>query len=1055
MKKAILNILLIVGLIIPLFSSSDKLILGKKYVKHTPKAMPSNTFFNKQNENYTPDRKSANYDKLLVLLVDFQEDNDSNTTGNGKFLTEIDPLYGTTIDSPPHNKLFYETHMEALKYYYRAVSYESYQLNSDVYPKNTQAYTLPHPMSYYNPGVNSSLFVSRVEEYFHDIFTLADQDTSIVFSNYGHYMVIHAGSDWQHDTKGDTPSDIPSFFIRVGTGKEVVVDNGATTIYHTCNVPETITQDINETQEGDNTFVYGYGAVNSVFAHEFGHSLGLVDLYNVRNYRSEVGSFDIMDSGGQGSATSQDPNNPNHYYAVEGVMPVLPGAWSRNILFRDLFISKGITKSLSSKYVNFDELIKIKAVETKYDNINNTPYFYEIPLSSSEYLLIENRNIDPDEDGGTSIQSALDHRVALYPSPLYSDGFIYEYDWMLPSWQTETGSWCGGGILAWHIDNNRIYEIGVTDSDGNFVSNFDNNTVNTLHTKRGIRIIEADNLPDIGNPDSWYPTGTAYEYFSKYKPNLNQNGLFVSWNTSDTLDTGELSAFTKPALLLNDGKPSSWSLNNMSIPSSVMTFKISNTLFNKTLRLVSADTLNYVSPVCNMVSDTATELMISTGTESQYYSHLFNGSSDEWSSFWNEEKIYKPSLPITKFDFKQNGLELMIIPEDSLLTITNHEISDEQLFDERIVDSPIAYNINDIVYLAIPLESKLEIYKVSYSSAGFDYTLVKSLNVTGKIAHCNNNLIIQSQNELRMYNISLDSYITYNLTGNYEKYNPLAFYDTQSLKMDLFIMSDKGQVYRLSDNKLTRIFSIKEFTNEPASQLALTLNSSNNLILHLGAGNKVFEFYPDGTLCNGFPTNLNQFSIKPFSEINVISLDNKLISIFNSDKSGLIGVNEDGSFNENYSMFWDKGNYDPIWFKEEQSNRLFVLYTDRKNNVMLSWNAINNNDQLLWNGYRNNSQTSPQGAIHPVTVTGTFNAFVCPNPIQKSEGRIRIENPKHNVSIKVYDIAGNLLINDTVLKSNQTVMDYQLDVSDFSSAVYIAIVSDKNQTRRIKFSVLK
>jgi hypothetical protein len=32
-------------------------------------------------------------------------------------------------------------------------------------------------------------------------------------------MIIHAGSDWQHDRMGDSPVDIPSFFIRVGKEK--------------------------------------------------------------------------------------------------------------------------------------------------------------------------------------------------------------------------------------------------------------------------------------------------------------------------------------------------------------------------------------------------------------------------------------------------------------------------------------------------------------------------------------------------------------------------------------------------------------------------------------------------------------------------------------------------------------------------------------------------------------------------------------------------------------------------------------------------------------------
>ena len=326
-------------------------------------------------------------------------------------------------------------------------------------------------------------------------------------------MIIHAGSDWQHDINGDTPCDLPSFFIRVGTGKEVV-DNGATVIKHACNVPETITQDAYEIVEDDYTYVYGYGATNAVYAHEFGHSLGLVDLYNTTNSRPMVGVFDIMDSGGQGMITIQDNYDPNKYFAIEGALPMLPGAWSRNLIFGDFFREKGITRAIDADFIDFSQDLKIRAAEAKYKN-DNTPHFYKVALSDKEYLLLENKSIDPDEDGGTTIKSALNGRIALYPCPYVGDEPSYEYDWLLPSWMDMYGRWYGGGLLIWHIDDEIIYDKGIIDSDGEFYSNYQNNTVNIRFAERGVRVIEADNLEDIGNPYSYFWTGTEYEFSLK------------------------------------------------------------------------------------------------------------------------------------------------------------------------------------------------------------------------------------------------------------------------------------------------------------------------------------------------------------------------------------------------------------------------------------------------------------------------------------------------------------------------------------------------------------
>lgn len=1048
------------GINLPLFSSQDKIIFGKKplNIKNEKKTHPIESYFAQNKAQSEKQSRDVNSNKLLVLMVDFVEDNDPNTTGNGKFQTEVDPGYLISIDSPPRNRQFYETQMEALKYYYRAASFESFQLDYNVFPKNQQAYTLPQTMSYYHPaGASNELFISRVEEYFRDVFETADLDSSIVFSEYSHYMIIHAGSDWQHDTQGDSPSDLPSFFIRVGTGKEVSVDNGQTIISHACNVPETITQDTYERIEGDYTYIYGYGAVNAVYAHEFGHSLGLVDLYNTANSRPQVGVFDIMDSGGQNQITIPDPNQDGRYFAIEGALPALPGAWSRNILFRDYFLQKGILKSLSQKYINFDTTLNIKAGELKYSAVNNTPYFYEIPLNEDEYILIENRSIDPDNDGGTSIKSALSGRVALHPCPLEGEEFTYEYDWLLPSWMDYNGSWYGGGILAWHIDNHRLFETGIYGENNEFISNFDNNSVNTYNAKRAVRIIEADNLPDIGNQYSWLWTGTAYEFFFRNKPIIDQDGFFINW--SSQIHNDSLSAFTKPALFTNLDQPSPWSIHNISQSNPTMTFTVSNALFENTIRLTGSDSLLCVSPIAHFVGDTASDLMISNINESIYFSHTYNSSEDSWNSYWNEEKSYNPSFPILKADVKQLGTDVQVIIENNHLYISNQDIWFEKIFTENITDNPLIYLNQEKVNILVPFTDNFKHYEISYINKQIDFQLINTYPYTGKWAASNQYILLQGKKSLHLFDYELNHLKSISFNDDYTNYEPCLFYDQSSQKHYAFLMSDQGHIHRIdisSDQlKDQMIFNTNIYGKEVPTQLALGLNN-NLLSIHFAKGDRAFQIMSDGSLYQNYPKKLEHFTAQPLSYVNVLKIDQNLISIFEDQANGFFGLNENGELNNNFTAFWEQGVIHPVWFKENQSSRLYLLYTDTEHNIYLSWKSLAESDEIIWNGYRNNHRNNfLKGEIIAQTFTAKLSAYAYPNPAISTMPRLRIENASSDIKIRIYDIAGNLIVQKTIEKEDNHYQDFQIETAKISSGVYFAIISDQRNTQRVKFSIIK
>jgi len=105
-----------------------------------------------------------------------------------------------------------------------------------------------------------------------------------------------------------------------------------------------------------------YLSTMGVFAHEYGHALGLPDLYD-NDYSSEgAGNWSLM-AGGSWNSVSQGGDRPAH---LDPWSKYTLG-WSRPAL---------LTESVSAK--------AFAAVETAND-------FYRLPGSGSEYFLLENR----------------------------------------------------------------------------------------------------------------------------------------------------------------------------------------------------------------------------------------------------------------------------------------------------------------------------------------------------------------------------------------------------------------------------------------------------------------------------------------------------------------------------------------------------------------------------------------------------------------------------------------------------------------------------------------
>jgi len=88
-------------------------------------------------------QKKENPDTLRVLAirVEFQEDSNNLTTGNGGF--ELSTNSEITLDPPPHDVIYFEHQLLALTNYYKNASRGKLILNAEVYPKRpTSSYKL-------------------------------------------------------------------------------------------------------------------------------------------------------------------------------------------------------------------------------------------------------------------------------------------------------------------------------------------------------------------------------------------------------------------------------------------------------------------------------------------------------------------------------------------------------------------------------------------------------------------------------------------------------------------------------------------------------------------------------------------------------------------------------------------------------------------------------------------------------------------------------------------------------------------------------------------------
>jgi len=1064
MKNILLSALIVLVLNIPGLSHANKFII-RKDISPTAKELKihplQEVLSGPRNSNNI---NSRNFNKVLVLLIEFQEDSLSTTTGNGKFLQDATG-YTFPIAKPPHNQTYFALQLEALKYYYSAVSFGDFQAEVDIFPQavpgeDFTGYTLQHDMSYYNPiGASPELQLERFEEYFLDCFTEADTDENIDFSQYEHFIFIHAGSDWQHDVLGDSPSDIPSFYIVVGDGKEAIVDNGSVIINHACNVPETIIQDSETIESGSIPVVTNWGVINSVLVHEFGHSLGFVDLYNTRNYTPQVGFYDIMDSGGSTAIHFGIDETGNGladiYYEIEGIIPALPGAWSRMIPFEDSYRARGILKDITE--FNFDSDITVLPAEKMFDAAaitDSSAYFIKVQLTDTEYLLIENRQVDPDGDGGAYPWLSADGRVVLYPTypdPNTSFDPTYEYDYLLPGWISDNYYSYGGGLLIWHIDEKILYEN----------NNYENNTVNARHSSRAVKIIEADGLDDIGNTSSMFWRGTSFEPFYKYYPEFDEDGWFTGWDNDyilnnhgelefiGTIFNDRLSSSTKPALMTNDGDPFLYSIYDISSCSveygmeRVMSFKFGSDLFDFTQKIAEYDSIRALGYIGNSNDWPTFPIVNEDGI------NLISYVNESWQDTLDVSISYNstPTQPIISIDEDGYDDDEYYIVNNSELSIISPFINETENYPSPLSDAPMFIPNWNTPALVVPTQETLFV-------GDYEYNIQNA-----KCIYNGEQLIVASNNAI---NFLPDPEVTgilgqsFDIENYDQNYIPIFYDDTNSNYDSVFLQNEGGDIFRIQNREIEEIFKLSPYTSERPSQLAIgNFLDDGQVYLTFGAGDRVFAITIDGTLAPGFPAYLDDKIIKPASYPRIITFDDENVILFEEEELGFVAINCDAEISIQHSFFWESVNTLDQFYWDENIQQLHFIYSDVSSNLYSSYLENIEDDPIIWSGYRNDGYNSYSGSIlYQPSQDDALKAFCFPNPTRTGEVRVKVNNAKADIDLKIFDIAGNIVWKNIIAKAANNSQDIRIDTSKMSSGVYFGVVSSENENKKISFAII-
>ena len=463
--------------------------------------------------------------EIFALRVQFKQESPDNslTTGTGRFDSDSDTSNANySLDPSGHraSAAYWQKHFEFAKNYYKSVSNGNLVITARIFPSG-EPYTVDHYIIDYNrtakkKGEKTAEFdEARSRDYMNfiwDAVMKANESKDTLDNPFKvpqpktknkkrAYMIIHAGASRLVDggsmgtNNADTPGDFMDVYVvqdywsyldtadtsrhcKKDTRGMIIPGSTLDTLKTVMVTSETASQD------GLNW------GINGILINQIGRELGMPNTYDVVKGISRIGYFDVMDFAG--------------YNAGNGFFPVLPSAWVRSYMGwakvqtvsppASGMISKEIAAAGSGKGI---EIVKV-------------------PLTSNEYLLIENRERSAGDSAkiavsyvpASDVAAETDYEIVtkVYPiESLYTaygdricdaNGKCVNHNKKLSGVIVDVSSFDAGlpssGIAVWKINDWYLREalpFGVTNFWGG----------DTVRDHQfGIMLAEADGILSIG-----------------------------------------------------------------------------------------------------------------------------------------------------------------------------------------------------------------------------------------------------------------------------------------------------------------------------------------------------------------------------------------------------------------------------------------------------------------------------------------------------------------------------------------------------------------------------
>lgn len=478
----------------------------------------------------------------LAIMVQFQPDDDSRTTGNGQF--DLSAGDNSILNPPPHDAEYFEYHLEFARRYYKEVSDGRLTIEYTVWD---QIFTLSEVMGAYSPRTPGDF--TEIGNLFEEAWEVASSEApEIPFDEFDTFVIFHAGVGRDIDLTSiygfdPTPLDIPSLYLGPQGLKRIFGEDyeGVETgpdgfrITNSMILPETQNREL-DLVTGTQLLQLG---MNGLVCAMYGSRLGLPDLFNTDTGRSGIGRFGLMD----GQAI----------FSFFGIFPPELSAWEKYHLG---WIEPFTVPPGQNTY-------ELSAVTFRVPGS-----VLRVPINEREYYLVENRHRNP-YGAGQTLTLIQNGEEVFYSVERDKPGFnafdisditgvvldASVYDWSLPGAYIEADNiFYDGGIVIWHIDE-RI----IADRIGE-------NRINADIENRGIRVIEADGSQDIGREYQFPQPGAGSEDGTQFDFWYQGNPAPIYQNRFD--------AYTIPPSISNTGAPSNVAMYDFSGRNPVMSITV-------------------------------------------------------------------------------------------------------------------------------------------------------------------------------------------------------------------------------------------------------------------------------------------------------------------------------------------------------------------------------------------------------------------------------------------------------------------------------------------------